>query len=79
MISFEKAKELIIENIKTLDHCEISFKEVNKRVLAEDIYSPRDVPPNRNSAMDGYAFKFKIVDIISSAVEMILAEALYVC
>ncbi|CAG1021362.1 molybdopterin molybdotransferase [Patescibacteria group bacterium] len=40
-----------IENTETL-----SLSEALGRVLAEPVYSPINLPPERNAAMDGYAF-----------------------
>jgi molybdopterin molybdotransferase len=62
MISFESAKELIFENIETIDICQITLSEANNQVLGEDVFSHRDIPPHRNSAMDGYAFKINGLD-----------------
>ncbi|MBU1626918.1 molybdopterin molybdotransferase MoeA, partial [bacterium] len=59
MIAFDKAKELIEQNIRVVDVCQISLSEANKRVLGEDIFSQRNIPPHRNSAMDGYAFRIQ--------------------
>ena len=37
----------------------IALEKAHRRVLAEDIAAPRDVPLADNSAVDGYAFRFK--------------------
>jgi molybdopterin molybdotransferase len=72
MIEVEKALSIIENN--TL-FCSLKKIKVSKSlgyVLAEDIFSPIDMPPFRQSAMDGYAFTaselttFKIVDTIQA-------------
>ncbi|WMJ73438.1 molybdopterin molybdotransferase MoeA [Cytophagaceae bacterium ABcell3] len=55
MISVEEAKKLIIENTSISEnseevHCELAAG----KILAEDIFSPTDLPPFRQAAMDGY-------------------------
>ncbi len=37
---------------------QVPTKEASGRILAQDIISPRDVPPHDNSAVDGYAVYF---------------------
>ncbi len=58
MISLEKAKELILAQVKEempSEDCDISSAWL--RTLACDIYADLDVPGIDNSAMDGYAVK----------------------
>jgi molybdopterin molybdotransferase len=50
-----------LEKIKTAVHPvtdteQLSLKNALGRVLAESVYSPINIPSDRNSAMDGYAF-----------------------
>jgi molybdopterin molybdotransferase len=50
-----------LEKIKTAVHQvtdteQLSLKNALGRVLAESVYSPINIPSDRNSAMDGYAF-----------------------
>ncbi|MCE9539513.1 MAG: molybdopterin molybdenumtransferase MoeA, partial [Bacteroidetes bacterium] len=58
MLSVEKAKQAVIENIHLLSVENISIDNAYGYVLAEDIYSPLALPPFKQSAMDGYAFIF---------------------
>jgi len=44
------------------DSEEVSIHDALGRVLAEDIKSPRNVPPHDNSAVDGYAVYFSDLD-----------------
>ncbi|MFQ5827242.1 MAG: molybdopterin molybdotransferase MoeA, partial [Dehalococcoidia bacterium] len=55
MISVEEALERILGHVQMLGPEEKPALECLGQVLAEDIYSPLDVPPLDNSAMDGYA------------------------
>ena len=55
MISVEEALAKIINSIQILDSEGKPLLDCLGQVLAEDVYSPFDVPPQDNSAMDGYA------------------------
>jgi molybdopterin molybdotransferase len=39
------------------DHERVSLKKATGRILAKDIFAHHDIPPFRNSAMDGYALR----------------------
>lgn len=54
MISVEQAFKLI-DTIKALNPVEIKLIEALNYTLAEDVFSPIDMPPFNQSAMDGYA------------------------
>ncbi|WP_440874589.1 molybdopterin molybdotransferase MoeA [Thalassotalea sp. PLHSN55] len=55
---FEDALAQMLAEIKPVSECEsINIETALDRVLSEDIYSPINVPPHNNSAMDGYAFR----------------------
>ncbi len=55
MISVEEALTEILNSIQILDSQEKPLLDCLGLVLAEDVYSPLDIPPHDNSAMDGYA------------------------
>ncbi|MEP1740293.1 MAG: molybdopterin molybdotransferase MoeA [Kangiellaceae bacterium] len=55
MISFQAALDLISQHRKELTEEEIDTNVSKGRILAEDIFSPVEIPPFNNSAMDGYA------------------------
>lgn len=57
MLSFEQARQLILENITSAGIEQISLADAVGRVLAEDIEAPWDMPLWDNSAMDGYAVR----------------------
>jgi molybdopterin molybdotransferase len=61
MISFDEALNNILSHIHALGLEKVSLLESLGRVIAEDIYANRDIPPLDNSAMDGYALKFEDV------------------
>lgn len=55
MISVQEAKNKIIQNIDFCPIQDIFLEQGLDKILAEDIFSPIDVPSFDNSAMDGYA------------------------
>ena len=57
MISVEEALDKILSHIQPLGYEKVSILEALGRVIAEEIYAPRDIPPLDNSGMDGYAVK----------------------
>jgi molybdopterin molybdotransferase len=58
MIPVKEAQKLILENSFPLGTHEKTLIHATGYVLAEDIFSPVDLPPFDNSAMDGYAFRY---------------------
>ncbi|PRX44828.1 molybdopterin molybdotransferase MoeA [Salegentibacter salegens] len=58
MISVEQAKKILAENSERGQIIEKKLGECLGLILAENIYSPIDVPSFDNSAMDGYAMNF---------------------
>ncbi len=57
MISADEAIKIILDNTKLLPIEKIFINEALGRILAEDIFSPYNIPYADNSAMDGYALK----------------------
>ncbi len=55
MISVEEALDKILGYVSPLEPEEKPILECLDQVIDEDIYSPYDIPPLDNSAMDGYA------------------------
>ena len=54
----DKALEQLVPLLPLITEQEnVSLEQAVRRVLADDCVSPIDVPPHRNSAMDGYALK----------------------
>ncbi len=58
MISFSKALETVLENIHGISVFEeVTLENCTERILAENIYADRDIPPFNRSAVDGYAIR----------------------
>lgn len=57
MISVDLALDTILKEIKPLGTEKVDIISALHRVLAADIYAPRNLPPWDNSAMDGYAVR----------------------
>lgn len=57
MIEFDEACELVFENTSRLGTDERLIENAIGHVLAQDVMSPINVAPFRNSAMDGFAVK----------------------
>ena len=57
MIRVEEALSHIMNSISPLDLEKTDILNALGRVIGEDIYSGRNIPPKDNSAMDGYALK----------------------
>lgn len=58
MISTDLALRLIRENTSLLAPCSIALRNAGGYVLAADLYAGIKIPGFRQSAMDGYAFRF---------------------
>jgi len=56
-LTVDDALERILARIAPLDATEVRLLDALGAVLAEDVSADRDVPPFRNSAMDGYAVR----------------------
>lgn len=57
MISVEKALRTILARFSPLSPEKINILDALNRVIGEDVYAPRSIPPADNSAMDGYAVR----------------------
>jgi len=55
MILASEARKIILDNISVLGTEKVDLDDCLFRVLAEPLYALRDVPPQDNSAMDGFA------------------------
>lgn len=55
LISIARARELVLEHVKPLDHEQVEIGEALDRVLSEAVRAEGNVPPFPCSAMDGYA------------------------
>ncbi|HKC91726.1 MAG TPA: gephyrin-like molybdotransferase Glp [Candidatus Limnocylindria bacterium] len=68
LMSADDALARILAGVPTLPTVETPLLDALGLVLAEDIEADRDVPPFRNSAMDGYAVRGE--DVASAPVEL---------
>jgi molybdopterin molybdotransferase len=57
MISVGDALDRVLDGLPRLGTEQVALTGARGRVLAEVIHASRDVPPFRNSAMDGYAVR----------------------
>jgi len=57
MITVDEALGKILSHIHPLGFEKVSILDALERVIAEDIYAQRNIPPLDNSAMDGYALR----------------------
>jgi len=57
MITVEEALDKILSHIQPLGFEKVSILEALGRVIGENIYTNRDIPPLDNSGMDGYAVR----------------------
>jgi molybdopterin molybdotransferase len=58
LVTYQRAKQLLKESLFMLDVVKIPVKDAFSYILAEDINSPCDLPPFKNSSRDGYAIRF---------------------
>ncbi|MCX7816247.1 MAG: molybdopterin molybdotransferase MoeA [Syntrophales bacterium] len=59
MITVREAQERILATFELLPTEKVGILDALGRVLAEDIWAKRNIPPRNNSAMDGYAVRFE--------------------
>ncbi|WP_206484886.1 molybdopterin molybdotransferase MoeA [Thalassotalea sp. G2M2-11] len=60
LLPFDQAMEKMLSAIKPISETEtVPLTQALGRVLSQAITSPVNVPPNDNSAMDGYAFSYQ--------------------
>jgi molybdopterin molybdotransferase len=57
MISVREALDRVLDNLPRLSAEQVALAQAPGRALADTIQAPFDVPPFRNSAMDGYAVR----------------------
>ncbi len=61
MITVGEAIELVLRQIRPLSAEQVPLLRAHGRVLCEKVRAPRDVPPFDNSAMDGFAVRWRDV------------------
>ena len=65
MIPVDEALDKILSHVLPLGFEKVSLLDALGRVIGEDIYAKRNIPPLDNSAMDGYALKSEDVRMAS--------------
>lgn len=67
-LSVASARNKILEAVAPVSGTEqLALRQTLNRILAHDVYSPLDVPPATNSAMDGYAFAGSDLELAQSS------------
>ncbi|HSP98480.1 MAG TPA: gephyrin-like molybdotransferase Glp [Candidatus Dormibacteraeota bacterium] len=72
MISVREALDRVLEDLPRVGGEQVPLAAARGRVLAAPIRAPRDVPPFRNSAMDGYAVRSADVTSASATAPVVL-------
>jgi molybdopterin molybdotransferase len=67
MLSVEEALERVLDAFHPLEPEAVPVLDALGRVLAEDVYSPGDIPPHANSSMDGYSVRAADTDSATAA------------
>ncbi|HEY7041521.1 MAG TPA: gephyrin-like molybdotransferase Glp [Methylomirabilota bacterium] len=75
MISVEEALDRILARVAPLGDERVALPDALHRVLAEDVDSPRDMPPWPASSMDGYALRGGDTDPATTGTPVRLAVA----
>ncbi len=65
MLSVADALKVVAQNCRAIAPKKVGLVAAAGHVLAENIYAPIDMPPFRQSAMDGYAYKFSGQRVLS--------------
>lgn len=64
MKTYSEAVAIISDAVKRLDSVQLSLENASNYILSENIISPVEVAPYRNSAMDGFAIAFEDIESI---------------
>jgi len=59
MLTYPEAVRIVLESLQPLPAVDIDLADALGRVLAAPVRARWDLPPADNSAMDGYAFRFR--------------------
>src|SRR5678815_50649 len=72
MISVRAALDHVLADLPRVGSEQVPLAAARGRVLATSIQAPRDVPPFRNSAMDGYAVRSTDLTSASAGAAVVL-------
>ena len=61
MLSVEEALEKILSYVSPMEPVDVPLSDALGLTLAEEVFSPLDLPPMDNSAMDGFAVRYEDV------------------
>lgn len=70
-LSVTDAQQCILESVKTLGAEPVRLEQSLGRVLADDVYANRDLPPYDVSAMDGYAVRSADLALVPATLSVI--------
>ena len=74
MIPLHKAQETVLAGCAPLTPQQVAYTEMTGRVLDQDVVAVEDVPPFRNTAVDGYAVR--AIDTEQVPVELVVVDTL---
>ncbi|MGC2049753.1 MAG: molybdopterin molybdotransferase MoeA, partial [Gallionella sp.] len=69
-LSVINAQQCVLESVAGLDAESVKLEHTLGRVLAEDVYANRDIPPYDVSAMDGYAVRSADIKQVTATLEI---------
>jgi molybdopterin molybdotransferase len=71
MLTLEEALGRVLARVERLPAERVSLEGAYGRVLAEEIRSPRNIPPFDNSAMDGFAVRSADLDSLPATLQVL--------
>jgi molybdopterin molybdotransferase len=74
MIPLHEAQETVLAGCAPLTPVQVAYTEMTGRVLDQDVVAVEDVPPFRNTAVDGYAVR--AIDTEQVPVELVVVDTL---
>jgi molybdenum cofactor synthesis domain-containing protein len=74
MIPLHEAQETVLAGCTPLIPVQVAYTEMTGRVLDQDVVAIEDVPPFRNTAVDGYAVR--VADTEQVPVELLVVDTL---
>jgi molybdenum cofactor synthesis domain-containing protein len=74
MIPLHEAQEMVLAGCAPLMPVQVAYTEMTGRVLDQDVVAVEDVPPFRNTAVDGYAVR--VTDAEQVPVELVVVDTL---
>ena len=74
MVPLHEAQETVLAGCAPLTPVQVAYTEMTGRVLDQDVVAVEDVPPFRNTAVDGYAVR--AIDTEQVPVELVVVDTL---